>query len=287
VRTGLKNHRERMALNPRVRLISDANGGLGTARPTGEIRGRARSRVGRDAVLRNPDRAVWANPAASEGLQSPVSNLQSCRAFTLVELMAVAVTIGILVAVVIGTAKYANLRIGIAQAKTQLAALQMGLELYKADVGYYPASTIVRFSYSGSAEVSNAAILYRALTQSKRYYNARRSDIGAVGVFTYFKDPWGTPWHYYRPVPAQLTSFLASINAGNVSYYITNGNYASFVVGGQKNLLTYDLYSYGPDTITTIPGAANPSWGSPYYYAWLFTDQTTSGHDTDDIGNWK
>ena len=212
---------------------------------------------------------------------------QSLRAFTLVELMAVVVIIGVLVAVVIGTAKYANFRIGIAQAKTQLAALQMGIELYKADVGYYPASTIVRFSYSGSAEISNSACLYRALTQPKRYYNARRSDIGAAGVFTYFKDPWGTPWHYYRPVPAQLTSFLASINAANASYYITNGNYASFAVGGQKNSLTYDLYSYGPDTITTIPGSIGAGSGSPFYYAWQVNDQTTSGHDTDDIVNWK
>ena len=53
--------------NPWVSILFDGNGGRGTlrrrsgqaARPTGKIRGRARSRVGRDAVLRNPDRAVW------------------------------------------------------------------------------------------------------------------------------------------------------------------------------------------------------------------------------------
>ena len=276
MRTGLRNHRERMALTPRVRLICNANGGLGTARPTREIRGRARC----------PDRAVWANPAVSEGLQSPVSGLQSCRAFTLVELMAVVVVIAVLTSATVGLAKFANLRIGIAQAKTQLAALQMGLEMYKADVGYYPASTIVRFSYSGSAKISNAAILYRALTQPKRYYNARRSDIGTAGAFTYFKDPWGTPWHYYRPGPAQLASFLATVNAANASYYITNISYASFAVGGQKNSLTYDLYSYGPDTITTIPGSFGNSSGR-LYYAWQKDDQTASGHDIDDIDNWK
>jgi len=52
--------------NPRVRFIFGANGGLGTARPTGKNRDRARSRVGRDAVLRNPDRAVWADPTHRE-----------------------------------------------------------------------------------------------------------------------------------------------------------------------------------------------------------------------------
>ena len=39
--------------NPRVRIIFDANGGLGTARPPGKIRGRARC----------PDRAVWGDLA--------------------------------------------------------------------------------------------------------------------------------------------------------------------------------------------------------------------------------
>jgi len=52
--------------NPRLRIIFGANGGLETARSTGNIRGRAWSRVGRDAVLRNPNRAVWADPTHRE-----------------------------------------------------------------------------------------------------------------------------------------------------------------------------------------------------------------------------
>ena len=128
MRTDLKNQREWRALSPWVKFICDANGGLGTARPTGEIRGRARSRVGRDAVLRNPDRAVWADlrlanelrirlgmvrnsapyTTASEGLQSKVyslksnvSGLKSFRAFTLVELLVVITIIAVLAALLL------------------------------------------------------------------------------------------------------------------------------------------------------------------------------------------
>jgi len=80
--------------NPRVSFICGGNGGLGTARPTGKIHGRARSRVGRDAVLRNPDRAVWDVLAQM--------NTRSRRvAFTLVELLVVIAIIAVLAALLL------------------------------------------------------------------------------------------------------------------------------------------------------------------------------------------
>ena len=320
MRTGLKNQRAWRALSPWVKFICDANGGLGTlrrrsgqvARPTGEIRGRARSRVGRDAVLRNPDRAVWTDlrlanelrirlgmvrnsapyTTASEGLKSKVSipleepantlkrghrtleffeiphvrcpafrlrrwvagffqrnqvsGLKSFRAFTLIELMAVIVVICILIGALIGVAKYANRQIGVTRAKTQMAALQMALDAYKADVGYYPASTWVRCSGNFYAEQSNSACLYRALTRPKCYYRARQADIGAANGLTFFKDPWGTQWNYYRPaLPQPISLVICNVNGGGIGY----------AWGGQHNPLTYDLYSYGPDKITSILGA--------------------------------
>jgi len=279
MRIVLKNQREWRALSPRVRIICDANGGLGTARPTGKIRGRARC----------PDRAVWADlrlanelrirlgmvrnsvpdTTASEGLQSSVSSLQSFRAFTLVELMAVIVVICVMVGALIGVAKYANRQIGITRVKAQMALLQMALEAYKADVGYYPASTWVHYSGFGLAELSNSACLYRALTRPKCYYRPRKVDIGVTGQLTYFIDPWGTAWNYYRPALPQPTSLIVC----NVS-----GTYNSYAWGNQHNPLTYDLYSYGPDKTTSIP---NTSLGW-----WAFSVAST-GHDADDIVNWK
>ena len=212
-------------------------------------------------------------------------NQNRAGAFTLVELLAVIVVIGILVATMIGVAKYAKLRTGVVLAKMQLATLQSALEMYKNDVGGYPFSSSVHFSGTGLAELSNSACLYRALTQSKRYYNARKGDTATTGGLTYFQDPWNIPWNYYHPDPAKLAGFFASINAPNSSYFITNypGNYvySSYVVGGQMNPLSYDLSSYGPDLATPIPGAVNGYWRGNTAFL------PGSGRDKDDIVSWK
>ena len=55
--------------NPRLRFIFGANGGLGTARPTGKIRGRERCPACvavATSAWRRPDRAVWADPIHRE-----------------------------------------------------------------------------------------------------------------------------------------------------------------------------------------------------------------------------
>jgi len=57
------------APNPRVRFIFGANGGLGTARPTEKIRGRARCPACvavATSAWRRPDRAVWGDLAHRE-----------------------------------------------------------------------------------------------------------------------------------------------------------------------------------------------------------------------------
>jgi len=186
--------------------------------------------------------------------------------------MAVVVIICVLVAALIGTAKYANRQMATARAKTQMAALQMALEAYKADVGYYPVSTIIRFSGTGSAELSNSWCLYRALTQPKRYYKASQLDIAnKTGAGIYFKDPWGNPWNYYRPIPPQSTSLSVS-NAMS---------FGSFAIGGQVNLSSYDLFSFGPDGCTYIPGSAQ----GYSYWRW-YADQCQPQHALDDINNW-
>jgi len=186
--------------------------------------------------------------------------------------MAVVVVICVLVAAVIGTAKYANRQMAVARAKAQMAALQMALESYKADVGYYPSSTIIRYSGTGSAELSNSWFLYRALTQPKCYYKASQLDIAnKTGGGIYFKDPWGNPWNYYRPIPPQSTSLTVS-NAMS---------FGSFAIGGQVNLSSYDLFSFGPDGCTYIPGSAQ----GYSYWRW-YADQCSPQHAIDDINNW-
>ena len=198
--------------------------------------------------------------------------------FTLVELLAVVVVICILMGSLIAIAKYANLKIQVARAKAQMVALQMALESYKADVGCYPVSTWVRYSGYGSSELSNSACLYRALTQPKRYYPARMADIGASQGLTYFKDPWGTAWNYYRPTLPQPTSLIVC-NVPGTWFTIPQG-WNAYAYGGQHNPQTYDLSSFGPDKITTIPGAAGDG------YTWIHAHIGNAGHELDDIVNW-
>ena len=215
-----------------------------------------------------------------------------CAAFTLVELMAVVVIICVLVAAVVGTAKYANRQMAVTRAKSQMAALQMALEAYRADVGYYPASTIVRYSGSGNAELSNSWLLCRALTQPKTYYKASQLDIGIGSILnvttnqvsvpvltvTYFKDPWGRPWNYYRPNSSQAASLAVS---NIVGAWPVGPFQASYAVGGQMNPLTFDLFSFGPDGCTYIPNSTSGA----YCWRW-YGDQTQPQHAIDDINNW-
>jgi len=255
MRTGLKNQQEwEGSRRPPVADAAAAGG------PRSVVAETARQT---DAMLRGSVQAPRVPPILH------TRKFGRFAAFTLVELMAVIVVICILIGALIGVAKYANRQFGVTRAKTQMAALQMALEAYKTDVGYYPVSTWVRCSGNFYAEQSNAACLYRALTRPKCYYRARQTDIGAANGLTFFKDPWGSPWNYYRPALPQPTSLVIS--------NVTGGGFG-YAWGGQHNLLTYDLYSYGPDKITSIPGANN---------GWICADETGAGRETDDIVNWK
>ena len=205
---------------------------------------------------------------SAPNLRSPVSSLQSFRAFTLVELLAVVLIIFVLAGIMITLGKYVNRQIGLTRAKAQMAALQLALESYKADMGYYPASTWVRYSGYDEAELSNSACLYRALTRPKCYYRARQFEIGATGQYTFFTDPWGTAWNYYRPALPQPTSLIVCNGPSYVQTYAW---------GNQHNPLSYDLHSYGPDKTTSF-GTTSQYWSYGYQ---------NPGHDTDDIVNWK
>jgi prepilin-type N-terminal cleavage/methylation domain-containing protein len=221
-------------------------------------------------------------------------NAQSRRGFTLVELLAVVAIICVLVGAILGVAKYANRQTSVSRARAQMATLQTAIEMYKADVGYYPASTIVRFSGSGSAELSNSWLLYRALTQPKLYYNATKLDIASGSIVdyttnqatvpvrnvTYFKDPWGQPWNYYRPNPPQSASLILTNVCGS---WPVGPFFASSAIGGQMNSASFDLFSFGPDGCTWIPGSA--AGGCSYAWRW-YGDQTQPQHATDDINNW-
>jgi len=171
------------------------------------------------------------------------------RAFTLVELLAVIVIITILIAVAANIVIFAKRRIEIVRAQSEIAALELALDAYKADYGNYPESTIIRYTCSHDAERSNSWLLYRALCAGpKRYISLRNDQLDVTGGLTNIIDPWKSPYMYYRPNPSRPT--LTITNDVNV----VTGNPYNVVIGGQVNVTSFDLMSYGPDTYTFIPG---------------------------------
>ena len=115
---------------------------------------------------------------------------------------------------------------------------------------------------------TNSWMLYDQLTSgTKKYVTLRSNQLQRAAnnsPVIYIVDPWNTPLAYYRPI-------------SNVAYSVSNTNdimarQTCFTIGGQVNVATYDLFSYGPDQRTYVPWANN-----------LWCDQPVYAND--DIGN--
>ena len=211
------------------------------------------------------------------------------QSFTLIEMLAVMVVILALAALTVGVAGYVQKKMAIGTAQAQLATIAMALEAYKSDWGFYPATAPARISNSGIKESSNNWYLFNALTPvtpgRKVYLRFLPSIIktNPTTVLPNIFDPWGTPYNYYCS-PATVYGVSNASPAGYTGYY-----YGGYAVGGQVNGSAYDLWSYGPDKSTYVPGAIPFTW--PSNYAWSvgtvavpWTNKTSA---LDDITNWR
>ena len=203
--------------------------------------------------------------------------------FTLIELLAVIMVILLLAGILINLASYVQKKMQMQIARTQIAVLASALESYKADWGYYPLTDAIRISTSYLAESTNNAYLYNALfSHGKKYLSSfppSQIQTNQATGLTNIVDVFGIPFNYYN---SPGTAFGVS----NVMPYFTmnvdsNNGYA---VGGQINTATYDLFSYGPDHYTSVPGAIStggsyPPW-KPGAWAW-------ANSANDDITNWR
>jgi len=219
------------------------------------------------------------------------------RGFTLVELLAVMVVILVLAGILIGVNAYVQRRMQVMTAKSQLNALATALEAYKSDWGYYPRTFAPRISNMGDAEAQNNWLLYRALTgvggrtylRSTAGFQARLNTVFGTNYLTGLTtntvlfsgtnwfDPFGKPYNYYN---SPRTTFAVSNNVYSTQW----GTNSGFAVGGQVNVTSYDLFSYGPDHITYVPGAST-NWFPPGNNGKPFC--ATSAAANDDIANWK
>ena len=211
-------------------------------------------------------------------------------AFTLIELMAVVLVIAVLVATIIGIASSVRQKLDRSQTQADIAALSVAIDSYKNDTGAYPTSSLMRSSWlatggSGQlhwsiAEVNNSGLLLAQLVNgSKKYCNFRKGQTNTLTAtlqantnwssasMNVIRDRWGSPLNYYctYPVLPIATYARAAIGGGQMGY----------CVGGQMNVTSFDLWSYGPDTFTYLPiSGGNGDFNSPSY-------------STDDIVNWK
>lgn len=132
------------------------------------------------------------------------------RSFTLIELLVVIAIIGVLAGMVLGLSGYAMRRSGVARAEAEIAAMELALESFKADKGYYP-----RFTGTYGDAFSSTNVHKALVSGPKPYMTFKPKQLQISGTATNILDPFGTPYRYYCP--------------------------------GKNNPTGFDLWSYGPD----------------------------------------
>ena len=226
------------------------------------------------------------------------------KSFTLIELLAVVMVIALLAGIVLSVSNYVQKRVAISTAKTQIVSIGAALEMYKADWGYYPATTPIRISPTGFWESTNNWIMYRALSGvggGKQYlkFPASQLRLNPAGIsnpltavvnynggLTNVCDPWGTPYNYFNSPStpwSNVESCWLFTNSATSNPYINYG----YMLGGQVNSGSFDLWSYGSDRFTFVPGAV-VMWGGCNgigFYPWYNVMWVKTNSALDDITN--
>ena len=160
-------------------------------------------------------------PASS--IQNPASRFS--RAFTLLELLAVIIIIGILAGMILGFTKYAMTSGATSRTKSEIAAMEAALENYKNDYGAYPITPPGRpLDTTSAPNYGNSWRVYSALVDgSKKYMSFKPNQLQQVSLTeTNIIDAFGTPYSYYCTAPVQAD---------------------------QTNKPSFDLWSYGPNGV--------------------------------------
>ncbi|MCG3146683.1 MAG: hypothetical protein PCFJNLEI_00117 [Verrucomicrobiae bacterium] len=217
------------------------------------------------------------------------------RGFTLIELMTVILIVLLLAAVTIGISSYAQKRMAITATQSQIGAIEAALDSYKSDWGYYPVTTPIRLSANGFWQATNNWLLYTSLSSvggQKAYLKFPPNQLqknlsgisdaltGITGVAPInICDAWGTPFIYYNSPSTAFTNMNPCLS--------TNAQNVGSVRGGQVNVASFDLWSFGPDHFTYIPGGVFILTGVCGYniYPWYNPMWTNRLSAVDDIAN--
>ena len=185
--------------------------------------------------------------------------------FTIIEMLAVMLVILLLAGLMLGVAGYVSRKIGTSTTRAQIAAIESALSVYKSDWGYYPKTLATRISVNGLSEASNNWYMYRALVGSCVGCTRKYMSFPPTQIRTNYNihqpticDFWGGPLNYYN---SPLTSYSIGTNIYIVAGVPIQTNLYGYMLGGQVNSASYDLFSYGPDKFTYVPGVQlNAGW---------------------------
>jgi len=178
----------------------------------------------------------------------PLRSLRRAHSFTLIELMVVMAVIAILSAITLGAMQYAQNSAGRSRATSEIAAFEAGLERYKIDNGVYPATAPTsQMGYgpggtnydiipTDSAYITNAVILYQALSGKTNFtdvtsntvymeFKANQVNTNTFGA-NYVKDPFSYAYGYVCDTPSSTTTNV-QFNVGFFDIWSTSGQSGS------------------------------------------------------------
>lgn len=167
------------------------------------------------------------------------------KAFTLIELLAVVLILGILASISVGVYTTQVERARVAAARTMISELEVAINRYQIDTGQFPPSGSGSGTFPASAPAQGCGYLQQAL---------------AVG----FGSPTETPYNWHGPYITIKREFLGDLNGIPVEE--TGGS----LVKGQVQILDpwRSPYRYvrsgpAPDSYATMGGIPLPT-GHPY-----------------------
>ena len=160
------------------------------------------------------------------------SSSLSHYAFTLIELLTVMAVIAILAGMILGTAGYVQKKAARDRARTEIAAMEVALESYRVDNGWYPANPLKKAPSTPNRPTSGGAdILYQALTGDGTN-KLMDGGVASLGNKQYGKNGVA----YWEPKDNQL-------NAERNQICDPFGRPYNYVSPGYFNTATFDLWA--------------------------------------------
>lgn len=187
-----------------------------------------------------------------------IRSIAFLRAFTLLELLTVMTIIAVLAGLILSGAGYAQQKAARDRATSEIAALSVALESFKADNGEYPqipgTSGASKAGNTNALDSARSAKLYAALSGTTYIY-ASGTTSGSVGISTV----------YFEPKSDILSTSSGTRVIGTTFYWDPFGNPYGYASGDSDSIVnggSFDLWSTAGSgsSSTTLSGTLVKKW---------------------------